>query len=97
MSVTVFFRFEALPGHTDELLRMLLQGRDFGLTVPGCESYEVLQAIDEPQKLLMIERWTTAEAHADHFSRNVLASGLFERAASLMATRPEPHVYYELR
>ena len=97
MSVTVFFDFRAAPGHADELLTLLLQGRDFGLTVPGCEAYEIHQGSDDPHRFMMVERWTSPEAHRKHFEKNVVASGVLDKATSIMVEAPAPPVYYASR
>lgn len=96
MSVTVFFTFEASAGNSEALLSVLRQGRDFGRTVDGCEAYDVYRGKDDPHKLVMVERWTSAEAQADHFEKNVLASGVLDRAVALMAEPPAPPVYFLL-
>lgn len=97
MSVTVFFNFQAAPGNAGELLALLRQGRDFGLTVPGCEAYEIQQGKDDQHRFMMVERWASPAEHQEHFEKNVLASGVLDRATALMVQPPEPPVYYELR
>lgn len=97
MSVTVFFTFQAAPGNADELLALLLQGRDFGLTVPGCEAYEIHQGSDDPHRFVMVERWSSPDAHREHFEKNVVASGVLDKATALMVDLPEPPIYYLLR
>jgi quinol monooxygenase YgiN len=93
MSVTIFYDFRATPGNADELLALLLSGRDFGLTVPGCEAYEVYQDDAEPHRLKMVERWASKDAHQEHFERNVVASGVLDKAVALMVEPPQPPVY----
>jgi quinol monooxygenase YgiN len=93
MSVTIFYDVHATPGNADELLAVLLAGRDFGITVPGCEAYEVFQAEADPHRLMMVERWASADAHQQHFERNVVASGVLDKAIALMIEPPQPPVY----
>lgn len=97
MSVSLFYDFQAKPGRADELLALLQAGRDVGLTVPGCEAYVVLQAEHDPHRLMMVERWSSPNAHRDHFERNVLATGVLDKATSLVVTPPQPPVYYLTR
>ena len=97
MSVTVFYDFQAAPGRAEELLALLRAGRDFGLTVPGCEDYEVHQSETDPHRLMMVERWASPQAHRAHFEQNVVASGVLEQATALMVRPPDPPVYYVTR
>ena len=84
MGVTAIYSIRAREGRADELLEILLQGRDFSLTVEGCEGFEVLQARDDPHKFVMIERWATVEDHQSHFESNVKATGVLDSAEALM-------------
>ena len=84
---------EAAEGKSAELLALLQQGRDFTLTVDGCEGFDVYQGKDDRHQLLMVERWVSLEAHQVHFKKNVMASGLLDRCVALM-TGPPQLAYY---
>lgn len=94
MSVTIFYELSATPGNADELLKLVLAARDFGLTVDGCEAYEVFQADAEQERLLMVERWVSPEAHQQHFQHNVVATGVLDQAVALMVEPPPPPTYF---
>jgi quinol monooxygenase YgiN len=99
MSVTAIYSFQAAEGKAEELVAMLQQGRDFTLTVEGCEGFEVFQGKDDSNRFVMTESWASVEDHRSHFERNVKASGLLEHAEALM-TEPFPppdESYYLLR
>jgi quinol monooxygenase YgiN len=99
MSVTAIYSFQAADGKADELVAMLQQGRDFSMTVEGCECFEVFQGKDDPNKFVMTERWASVEDHRSHFETSVKASGVLEHAEALM-TEPFPppdESYYLLR
>ena len=99
MSVTAIYSLQAAEGKAEELVAMLQQGRDFSMTVEGCEGFEVFQGKDDPNMFVMTERWASVEDHQSHFESNVKASGLLERAEALM-TEPFPppdESYYLLR
>ena len=93
VSVIQLVRMEAASGKADELLRLLQQGRDFTLTVDGCEAFDLYQGKDDPHQLLMIERWVSIDAHQVHFEKNVMATGLLDRCTALM-TGPPQFTYY---
>jgi quinol monooxygenase YgiN len=85
MSVTVIYSFEAAPGKADELLALLQQGRDFAASVEAFEAFDVHQGSDDPHRFVMVERWTSVEAHQAHFEENLKASGVLDRAETVMA------------
>ena len=97
MSVTAIYWVEAKEGKADELLAMLQQGRDFAVTVDGCEGFEVFQGKDHPHRFVMLEHWNSTEDHQAHFEKNVRASGVLETAEALMtAPFPPPQESYFL-
>jgi quinol monooxygenase YgiN len=93
MSVIQVVQMEAARGQPGKLLALLQQGRDFTLTVDGCEAFDIYQGKDDPHQLLMIERWVSLEAHQDHFQKNVMATGLFDQCTALMAGPPQLAYY----
>jgi quinol monooxygenase YgiN len=99
MSVTAIYSIEAADGKADELLAILRQGRDFTATVEGSEGFDVFQGKDDPHKFVMLEHWSSVEAHQAHFEKNVEGAGVLDTAEALMA-RPFPppqESYYLLR
>jgi quinol monooxygenase YgiN len=99
MSVTAIYSFEAAERKAEELAAMLQQGRDFTMTIEGCEGFEVFQGKDDSNRFVMTERWASVEDHRSHFEKNVRASGVLDHAEALM-TEPFPlpdESYYVLR
>jgi quinol monooxygenase YgiN len=99
MSVTAVYSIEAAKGKADELLAILRQGRDFTATIEGSEGFDVFQGKDDPHKFVMLEHWSSVEAHQAHFDKNVKGAGVLDTAEALMA-RPFPppqESYYLLR
>ena len=84
MSFTLVYDFEALEGKADELLGLLIGGRDFGRSVEGCESFEVYQGAEEPHRVVMVETWTSADAQQTHFEANVVPSGVLDKVGALV-------------
>jgi quinol monooxygenase YgiN len=89
VSVTVIYSIEAADGKADELLAIVRQGRDFAATVEGSEGFEVFQGHDDSHRFVMVEHWSSVEAHQRHFETNVKGSGVLDAAEALM-TRPFP-------
>jgi quinol monooxygenase YgiN len=99
MSVAVIYNFQAADGKAADLLALLLQGRDFAATVEGFEAFEVYQGVDDPRRFVMVERWTSAEAHRAHFEKNVKVSGVLDMAEAVMVEpfKVGDDAYYLLR
>ena len=93
MAVYQIVRLQAVEDKADDLLAMLRQGRDFALTVDGCEGFDVYQGKDDAGSFVMIERWATPEQHQSHFQKNVLETGVADRVSALLA-RPMEYDYY---
>ncbi|KIO37082.1 MULTISPECIES: putative quinol monooxygenase [unclassified Shewanella] len=55
--------FQAAPGQAEALKSFLLSLSEYICASPGCLSYEVLCPLDEAGRLLVIERWESAEHH----------------------------------
>jgi quinol monooxygenase YgiN len=52
---------------------------------PGCLSYELLQRLDDPTRLLLVEEWSSqddldAHTHTEHFVRLVAVLASLEQA-----------------
>ena len=97
MSVTVIYEFRATDGKASKLLDLLQQARAFGLTVDGCEDYDVYQGKDDPGRFVIVETWVSVAAHHDHFEKNVQASGILDTAVGLMAQAPALAEPYHVR
>ena len=86
-SVAVIYRFRARDGKAVELLTLLQGGRDFSLTVDGCEGFDVYQGRDDPHQFVMMETWRSEQVHEAHFEKNARGSGWLEQVEALM-TQP---------
>ena len=93
MSVFQIVSLEAAEGKSDELRPMLEAGREFALTVDGCEGFEIYRSTEKAETFMMVERWATPEQHQKHFQANVVESGVAERVSALLA-KPMEYGYF---
>lgn len=87
MTITRINGFHTKPGKGDEL-RDLLQTfvqRMEGL--PDCEQYQVLQAVEDPDHIVVLERWRSVEAHRAAAQQTPVHA--YERTMQLLASPPE--------
>ena len=89
MSVTIVVNFEASEGNGTELAALLQQGRDFSRKAEGCESFELFQRQDDPNKYMFLEQWTSLEAHHENVAKNVVASGHLNKIKVLLTEPPD--------
>jgi quinol monooxygenase YgiN len=89
MSVTIVVNFQASEGNGVDLLALLQQGRDFSRKAEGCESFEVFQRQDDPNKFMFLEQWASLEAHKENVAKNVVASGHLDNIKALLTGPPD--------
>lgn len=94
MPIDVVINFEALPGHEDELLALLIEGRDLSRVAEGCETFELFRREDDPNKFMFLERWSSIEAHHESMAVNIVASGHLARILPLIVGPPDNGVIH---
>jgi quinol monooxygenase YgiN len=83
--VTEVAIFTALPGKEDELGQGILNGLDVIRQHPECISARVERCIERPDQYMLVNIWTSLEAHTEGFRGGPLfpqwrshINGLFE-------------------
>lgn len=85
MSINVVINLFASDGNAHALRTLLEQGRDVSRTAPGCESFELYQRQDDPNKFMFLESWTSIEAHHHNMTENIVATGHLAKMLPLLA------------
>lgn len=70
MPVRVIVSIDALPGKGSELARARASWQTEVRTEPGCEQFDLFQNTEDPDKLLLVERWTNEASLEAHAERN---------------------------
>jgi quinol monooxygenase YgiN len=70
MPVRVFVAIDALPGKGNELAKLRAPHQAEIRKEPGCEQFDLFQNTEDPDKLLLVERWTVEASLAAHAERN---------------------------
>ena len=89
MSVTIVVNFQASEGNAANLSALLQQGRDFSRKADGCESFDLFQRENDPNKFMFLERWASLDAHKENVAKNVVASGHIAKIKALLAGPPD--------
>jgi len=58
MAIRLIVTITAVSGKGSELAQMYKTRCSEAMKEPGCEQYEVFQSIVNPEKLVLLERWT---------------------------------------
>lgn len=93
--VTEIATFTAVPGKEDELGQAILRGLEVIRQQPQCISARVERCIEQPNRYMLINIWTTLEAHTKDFRGGPLfpqwrshINGLFEGTPEVFHYEP---------
>ncbi len=93
--ITEFAIFNAVPGKEDELGQAMLRGIEVIRQHPGLISARVERCIEQPGQYVLINIWTSYEAHVDDFRGGPLfpqwrsyINGLFEGSPTVYHYQP---------
>lgn len=70
MPIRIFVSMNALPGRGRELAQLRAPRAAEVREEPGCEQFDLFQNSEDPDKLLLVERWTDEASLAAHAERN---------------------------
>lgn len=70
MAVRVLVNMSALLGKGSELARMRASHNAEVRKEPGCEQFDLFQNTENPDQLLLVERWTDQASLDAHAERN---------------------------
>jgi quinol monooxygenase YgiN len=60
----------ALPGKGAELVRLRMPRHEEVRKDPGCEQFDLFQNTEDPDDLLLVERWTDEASLNAHYALN---------------------------
>lgn len=66
MAVRLVVTFKAQPGKAQDFIDAFEPVMKITHAEKGCEQYQLFHAADDPDALVLLERWTTAQDLADH-------------------------------
>jgi quinol monooxygenase YgiN len=86
MSITRINEFRAREGETSALAELLRGVAQSIQNNSGCLACRFLQAIDDPQRIVILEEWESVDAHRAALAR--MAPADFEPVMRLLESRP---------
>ena len=91
MSITRINEFRAQNEHAATLRDLLRSVLPMIEASEGCRSCQVLQSLDDPAQIVVIEVWDSVEAH--QASVKNIPPGLLQEAMQLLAAPPKGGYY----
>jgi len=70
MAIRLIVTITAAAGKGDELARLYPERMREIMEEPGCEQFEVFQSLLNPDRLVLLEKWSDPAALEDHAQRN---------------------------
>jgi quinol monooxygenase YgiN len=61
MAIRLVVTFTAQPGKAQDFADAFKSQQEITHGEKGCEQYQLFRALDDPDKLVLLERWTTSE------------------------------------
>lgn len=93
--INVLVTFETKPESTQTFAALLKNLSHELLHVNGCSNAQAKTCVDNPQRFMILESWSSKEAHAAHLEK-VIISGTWEQIAQHLSAAPVSHYYWDL-
>ena len=83
MTITARVKLTAKPGRRDELLELMIGPLAATRADPQCSSVEMFIGVEGADDVLLVEQWTSIEAHQQFIGGVIEAGGLTDILAIL--------------
>ena len=70
MAIRIYVPMQALPGKGAELAKLRAPRHAEVRKDPGCEQFDLFQNAEDPDQLLLVERWTDEASLNAHYALN---------------------------
>jgi quinol monooxygenase YgiN len=87
MRITRINEFQAKDGQGDVLRGLLASTVPLIESSDGCQSCQILQSLDDPTRIMMLEVWDSIEAH--QASLKNIPPGTFKKMTGILAGPPK--------
>lgn len=82
MAIRIFVTMQAQPGKGADLARLRAPRHAVVRKDPGCEQFDLFQNTEDPDQLLLVERWTDEASLDAHYALNRPQIGVELRAGA---------------
>lgn len=93
MAVKIILRRKVTKDKEASLLPLLIQMRALATSQPGYISGETLRNMEDPEEVLVISTWQSAETWKTWLS-SAQRTGIQEKIDALLEAKTETHIYY---
>src|SRR2546430_4714900 len=93
MAVRHIVTIQVAPGKAADFARAFKALQEVTLAEQGCEQYELFQSLDDPDRMVMLERWSSQELLERHMAAERSSnSSLIDPIVALWAPGTTPTV-----
>jgi quinol monooxygenase YgiN len=93
MAIRHVVTIQVAPGRGDEFAGAFKAVQEIAQREEGCEQYELFQSLDEPDKVVLLERWASQELLDRHMERERTRNrSVIDRLVALWAPGIAPTV-----
>lgn len=93
MSYKLIVNFEVREDKVDSMLSLLSVAKTTLMSEPGCDAVEVLQSVDTPNKILLVEVWDSKEIH-DACAEKMRQAGSMNNMGEFLTAEPKSEFYH---
>lgn len=90
MAITAVVSFDAKPDQVDRVIRMMEDLQPLATSM-GCTGITLYQDRDDPERIMEVEYWVSAEAQQAYVAK-LQASGIFDDVDDLLKQPVEVHL-----
>ena len=90
MNITAVVSFDAKPDRVEQVVTMMEKLQPLAISM-GCTSITLYRDQDDPQRIMEVEYWPTAQAQLDYVAK-LEQSGIFDDVDDLLKVPVEVHI-----
>lgn len=79
---------QTIPAHTDAVWQIVSETIPTFRREEGCDQYQALADLDDPARIVIIEKWRNAEALQEHFESAAFQS-MAKKLEGLLSGQPQ--------
>ena len=70
MAIRIFVTMRAKPGKGNELVQLRIPRHAVVRNDPGCLQFDCFQNVENPDEIMLVEKWTDEESLNAHYALN---------------------------
>lgn len=93
MSIQLLVRFKVKEDQVNAFVEIMKGSKERILAADGCSGVDVLHSSDDPNVVLLSEKWESKESH-DVYADKMRESGALNKLADFLTDQPSQELYF---